>query len=45
MKKVLAGCLVVVLIGVVALGLALFYGYRAARPMFDSARVMLEAGT
>ena len=44
MKKFLAGCLVVVLVGVVVLGLALFYGYRAARPMFDSARVMLEQG-
>jgi hypothetical protein len=41
MKKVLGGCLAVVLIGVVALGLALFYGYRAARPMIDNARDML----
>ncbi len=44
MKKALAGCLVVVLIAVVAFGLALFYGYRAARPMFDNARGMLEQG-
>jgi len=41
MKKVLGGCLAVVLIGVIALGLALFYGYRAARPMIDNARDML----
>ena len=44
MKKVLGGCLALVLIGVVALGLALFYGYRAARPMIDNARGMLEQG-
>ena len=44
MKKVLGGCLALVLIAVVALGLALFYGYRAARPMIDNARAMLEQG-
>jgi hypothetical protein len=44
MKKVLGGCLVVVLIGVIAVGLALFYGYRAARPMIDGARDMVQQG-
>jgi len=44
MKKVLAGCLVVVLIGVAALGVALFFGYRAARPLIANARGMLEQG-
>jgi hypothetical protein len=44
MKKLLGGCLVLVLIGVVALGLALFYGYQAARPLIDNARGMLEQG-
>jgi hypothetical protein len=44
MKKVLGGCLALVLIAVIALGLALFYGYQAARPMIDNARGMLEQG-
>jgi hypothetical protein len=44
MKKLLGGCLALVLIAVVALGLALFYGYQAARPMIDNARGMLEQG-
>ena len=42
MKKVLAGCLVVVLIGVVAFGIALYFGYRAARPMFDGATAWMQ---
>lgn len=44
MKKVLGGCLALVLIGVVGLGLALFYGYRAARPLLDDVRSKLEQG-
>lgn len=37
MKKILVGCLIVLVIGVAGLGVAAFYAYRAARPMFDSA--------
>ena len=37
MKKILGGCLVVLVIAVVGFGVAGFYAYRAARPMFDSA--------
>jgi hypothetical protein len=37
MKKILGGCLIVLVIAVVGFGVAGFYAYRAARPMFDSA--------
>ena len=37
MKKVLAGCLIVIVIAFVGLGVAGYYAYRAARPMLDSA--------
>lgn len=37
MKKILGGCLIVFVIAVVGLGVAGFYAYRAARPMFDNA--------
>jgi hypothetical protein len=37
MKKILAGCLVVTLIGVVGFGVAIYWGYRAAKPMIRSA--------
>ena len=37
MKKLLAGCLIVILIGCVGFGVAAFYAYRAARPLIDSA--------
>lgn len=37
MKKVVAGCLVVLLLAMVALGVALYFGYRAARPLVDEA--------
>jgi len=37
MKKILGGCLIVLVIAVVGLGVAGFYAYRAARPMFDNA--------
>lgn len=37
MRKVLAGCLVVLVIGVIALGAALYFGYRAARPLIEDA--------
>ena len=42
MKKLLAGCLVVVLIAVVALGVALYFGYRAVSPMIDDATELLQ---
>jgi len=37
MKKILGGCLVVLVIALVGFGVAGFYAYRAAKPMFDSA--------
>lgn len=37
MKKILGGCLVVFVIALVGFGVAGFYAYRAARPMFDNA--------
>jgi len=37
MKKILGGCLIVFVIAVLGLGVAGFYAYRAARPMFDNA--------
>lgn len=42
MKKLAAGCLVLVVLGVVALGAALYFGYRAIRPMIDNAATVLE---
>jgi len=42
MKKVLVGCLVVLVIGVVGLGFAAFWAYRAVRPMYDSATTYLD---
>jgi hypothetical protein len=41
-KKLAAGCLVVVVIGVVALGVALYFGYRTFSPMIDGATTVLE---
>lgn len=37
MKNILGGCLIVLVIAVVGLGVAGFWAYRAARPMFDDA--------
>jgi hypothetical protein len=37
MRKLLAGCLIVVAAAVMALGAAIFFGYRAARPLIDDA--------
>ena len=42
MKKLAAGCLVVVVICVVVLGVAMYFGYRAFSPMIDSAATVLE---
>jgi len=37
MKKILGGCLIVLVIAIVGFGVAGYYAYRAARPMFDNA--------
>jgi hypothetical protein len=37
MKKILAGCLIVVVIAMIGLGVAAFYAYRAVRPVIDNA--------
>ena len=37
MKKLLVGCLIVVVIAIVGFGVAGYYAYRAAKPMIDSA--------
>jgi hypothetical protein len=42
MKKILGGCLIVLVIAVVGFAVASFYAYRAARPMFESAGDYLE---
>lgn len=42
MKKLAAGCLVVGVIAIVALGVALYFGYRAISPMIDNAQTVLQ---
>lgn len=42
MQKLLAGCLVIVVLGTLAVGVALYFGYRAARPMLDNATAWLD---
>lgn len=42
MQKLLAGCLVIVVLGTLALGVALYFGYRAARPLIDNAAGWVE---
>jgi hypothetical protein len=37
MKKILGGCLIIVVIAMIGLGVASFYAYRYAKPMIDSA--------
>ena len=37
MQKLLAGCLVIVVLGTVAVVVALYFGYRAAQPLIDNA--------
>ncbi|MBY0493016.1 MAG: hypothetical protein K2Y23_02260 [Cyanobacteria bacterium] len=37
MKKVLAGCLIVIAIAIVGFGVAAFYAYRAMKPVIDNA--------
>lgn len=40
MRKLLAGCLVVAVLGGVALGVAAYFGYQAAKPMVDGAATL-----
>ncbi len=42
MKKLAIGCLVIALIGTVAIVAAVYFGYRAARPMLESASQYIE---
>lgn len=42
MQKLLAGCLVIVVLGTLAVGVALYFGYRAARPMIDNATAWMQ---
>jgi hypothetical protein len=42
MKKLLAGCLVVLVIAGVALAVAIYFGYRAVSPMIDNATTVLQ---
>lgn len=42
MKKLLVGCLIIVVLGAVALGVGAYFLYRAASPMVESARGYLE---
>jgi len=37
MKKVLAGCLIVIVIAIIGFGVAAFYAYRAMKPVIDNA--------
>jgi hypothetical protein len=41
-KKLAAGCLLIVFIGLLSLSAALYFGYRALHPMIDSATTALE---
>jgi hypothetical protein len=41
-KKLAAGCLVLVAIAIAALAIALYFGYRAFSPMIDNAATVLE---
>jgi uncharacterized protein YxeA len=42
MKKILGGCLIVLVIALIGFGVATFYAYRWARPMLDSTAGYLE---
>jgi hypothetical protein len=45
MKKLLVGCLVIVVLGVIALGVGAFFVYRAATPYIEDARAALRGLT
>ena len=42
MKKILGGCLIVLVIAMIGFGVAAFYAYRIARPMIDDASNYLD---
>jgi hypothetical protein len=42
MKKILAGCLIVVVIAIIGLGAAGYYAYRAVKPVIDNASNYME---
>lgn len=42
MKKILGGCLVVVIVAAIGLGVAAFYAYRAMQPVIDNASSYLD---
>lgn len=42
MKKILAGCLIVLVIALIGFGVAGFYAYRAMRPMIDNASSYMD---
>lgn len=42
MKKILIGCLIVLVIAMVGFGVAAFYAYRAMRPVIDNAATYLD---
>ena len=41
MKKLLVGCLVVIVLGLLAAGVGAYFVWRAARPVIDNARQMV----
>jgi hypothetical protein len=45
MKKLLAGCLIVLVLLAIAAGVAGYFLYRAARPVYDSARQMVTGAS
>jgi hypothetical protein len=42
MKKVLAGCLIVIVIAIIGFGVAAFYAYRAMKPVIDNASTYMD---
>lgn len=42
MKKILAGCLIVLVIAVIGVGVAAFYAYRAMKPVIDNASTYMD---
>jgi len=42
MQKLLGGCLVIVILGTLAMGAAMYFGYRAARPVLDNATAWMQ---
>ena len=42
MKKILAGCLIVIAIAIIGVGVAAFYAYRAMKPVIDNASTYMD---